>query len=143
VTVILSLVAIATAVFAAWIGRDALLLARDERARSDARFQLESIERLVELLHKLQSAQGAPHEDLFHDTQMSMRAMLSVSGLRRWLPVTAILSGRGFNPDAANGRPDWPLFVSAIDAARDELFAVADGLHDPIYRAPAHVSHSS
>jgi hypothetical protein len=61
---------------------------------------------------------------------MAMRASLAVGGLRRRLPVTAILSERAFNENAANGKPGWRPFLLTIGAVRDELFNAASAMGD-------------
>ena len=120
---------------AAWIGYRALMLshqaqqdARHRQARAEAHDQLRWIELLLEQVRRLQDAQGAERPEEFRDIQMAMRAAVAIGGLRRRLPVTAILSERPFNVDAAGGKPGWESFLLTVDAVREELFGAADAI---------------
>ncbi len=131
-TLFIGIVGLLIATGAVWIGYRALVLAHEaqhaalaQQEGADARERLESIQRLLEQLRRLEDAQAAPDDRGFRDIQAGMRAGLALGGLRKRLLVTTILSERAFDPDAAGGRPHREDFGRTCDAARAELYAAA------------------
>ncbi len=125
------------AAVATWIAYLAIAISRRaqqdaqyERDRADAHASLRWIEGLLELLRLLQGAQAASRAEEFRDLQMALRASLAIGGLRRRLPVTAILSERQFSEAAASGKPGWQPFLLTVEAVRDELFDAAIAIGD-------------
>ena len=140
---ILGLIVAAVATWLAYlalgIARRAQQHAQHERDRDDAHERLEWIEELLEHLRRLQDAQGGLRAEEFRDLQMAMRASLAISGLRRRLPVTAILSERPFSEAAANGKPGWQPFLLTVEAVRDELFAAAGAIAESSRQGPRQI----
>jgi hypothetical protein len=141
VTVFFAILGLVVAAVATWIAYLALVVsrgaqqdARHERDRADAHERLRWIEALLEHLRRLQDAQASSRAEEFRDLQMAMRASLAIGGLRRQLPVTAILSERPFSEAAARGKPGWQPFLLTVEAVRDELFDAASAIGDSVSR---------
>ena len=97
-TTFLAVLGVVAAAGAAWIGYRALTVAhqaqqdaRHRREHAEAHDQLRWIETLLEQVRRLEDAQGTEQSEEFRDIQIAMRSAVAIGGLRRRLPVTAIL----------------------------------------------------